>query len=66
MLAEGAVASPTAWGEAGRSQSLLSMWQHERPVPKIAEFGIDHHFTWVDGLRLTSPGVARPNTWPNT
>ncbi len=32
------------------------MRQHERLVPKIAEFGIDHHFTRVDGLRLTSPG----------
>ncbi|WP_083958888.1 HAD family hydrolase [Herbidospora mongoliensis] len=56
LLAEGAPAILAAWGEAGRSQSLLSMWQHERLVPKIAEFGIDHHFTRVDGLRLTSPG----------
>nr|WP_062335397.1 HAD family hydrolase [Herbidospora sakaeratensis] len=51
LLAEGALASLAAWSDSGRSQSLLSMWQHERLVPKITEFGIDHHFTRVDGLR---------------
>jgi phosphoglycolate phosphatase-like HAD superfamily hydrolase len=56
QLAEGAVASLRAWEDAGRTQSLLSMWGHDRLVPKVGEFGIDHHFARVDGLRAASGG----------
>ncbi|GLW05307.1 phosphatase [Microtetraspora sp. NBRC 13810] len=44
------------WERSGGSQSLLSMWGHDRLVPKVAEFGIDHHFTRVDGLRAPAGG----------
>jgi phosphoglycolate phosphatase-like HAD superfamily hydrolase len=43
--------SLAAWESAGGSQSLLSMWGHDRLVPKVTEFGIHPHFSRVDGLR---------------
>jgi phosphoglycolate phosphatase-like HAD superfamily hydrolase len=55
-LADGALSSLRAWEETGRTQSLLSMWGHDRLVPKVGEFGIARHFTRVDGLRATAPG----------
>jgi phosphoglycolate phosphatase-like HAD superfamily hydrolase len=55
-LADGAQASLDAWAGTGRTQSLLSMWGHDRLVPKVAEFGIDRHFTRIDGLRSASGG----------
>ncbi|PZG50345.1 phosphatase [Spongiactinospora gelatinilytica] len=48
--------SLTEWERAGGSQSLLSMWTHERLVPKVAEFGIDPHFRRIDGLRAAAGG----------
>jgi phosphoglycolate phosphatase-like HAD superfamily hydrolase len=48
--------SLAAWEEAGGSQSLLSMWHHERLVPKVTEFGIHPHFTRIDGLRANPGG----------
>lgn len=56
QLTEGALSSLKAWEEAGRTQSLLSMWAHERLVGKVGEFGISGHFTRVDGLRTTATG----------
>ncbi|MEU3163983.1 HAD hydrolase-like protein [Streptosporangium sp. NPDC006930] len=50
-LAADALSTLRSWERAGGKQSLLSMWAHERLVPKIAEFEIDHHFTRIDGLR---------------
>ncbi|MBB2909749.1 phosphoglycolate phosphatase-like HAD superfamily hydrolase [Streptosporangium becharense] len=55
-LAADALASLESWKDAGGRQSLLSMWAHERLVPKITEFGIDHYFTRVDGLRSATGG----------
>ncbi|GAA2906545.1 HAD-IA family hydrolase [Streptosporangium fragile] len=55
-LAADALASLESWKDVGGRQSLLSMWAHERLVPKVAEFGIDHYFTRVDGLRSASGG----------
>ncbi|MFI6451489.1 HAD family hydrolase [Streptosporangium amethystogenes] len=54
-LADDALSTLESWGNAGGRQSLLSMWAHDRLVPKIAEFGIDHHFSRIDGLR-SAPG----------
>ncbi|WP_214107627.1 HAD family hydrolase [Acrocarpospora catenulata] len=56
QLAQGARDSLLAWERSGRTQSLLSMWQHERLVPKVGEFGIAGHFARVDGLRSGSGG----------
>jgi phosphoglycolate phosphatase-like HAD superfamily hydrolase len=55
-LAEGALETLAAWERSGSTQSLLSMWRHERLVPKIGEFGIARHFIRVDGLRDGAPG----------
>jgi phosphoglycolate phosphatase-like HAD superfamily hydrolase len=51
------MASLGAWEKSGRTQSLLSMWGHDRLVHKVAEFGIDRHFSRVDGLRSASGGA---------
>ncbi|WP_016699522.1 HAD family hydrolase [Actinoalloteichus spitiensis] len=40
-----------SWGEAGGSQSLLSMWFHTDLVPLITKLGLVDHFRRVDGLR---------------
>lgn len=37
--------------ELAASQSLLSMWFHEKLVPYVGEFGLTHHFARIDGLR---------------
>lgn len=39
-----------AWRAGGGTQSLLSMWYHDRLVPTVQEFGIDGYFARVDGL----------------
>ncbi|MBP2705998.1 HAD family hydrolase [Microbispora sp. RL4-1S] len=56
-LAEGALSSLRAWDEAGRTQSLLSMWMHDRLLGKVGEFGISGHFRRVDGLRTATGGA---------
>ncbi|MEV8636327.1 HAD hydrolase-like protein [Streptosporangium sp. NPDC051023] len=55
-LAADALSTLRAWDATGGRQSLLSMWAHDRLVPTIAEFGIDHHFVRVDGLRSAAGG----------
>ncbi|WP_449061002.1 HAD family hydrolase [Planomonospora algeriensis] len=55
-LTADALSTLREWEQAGGSQSLLSMWWHERLVAKVAEYGIDRHFTRVDGLLHSVPG----------
>ncbi|GAA3122248.1 HAD family hydrolase [Streptosporangium carneum] len=55
-LAADALTTLEAWGVTGGRQSLLSMWTHDRLVPTVVEFGIDHHFVRVDGLRSAAGG----------
>lgn len=55
-LAEDCRDALAAWERAGGSQSLLSMWMHDRLVSKVTEFGIHVHFDRVDGLRTGVPG----------
>jgi phosphoglycolate phosphatase-like HAD superfamily hydrolase len=38
------------WRDAGRGQSLLSMYAHEELLPLVHQFGIDGYFARVDGL----------------
>lgn len=45
-----------AWRAGGGTQSLLSMWYHERLVPTVHSFGIDSYFARVDGLRGAGGG----------
>lgn len=44
------------WRAGGGTQSLLSMWWHERLVPTVSGFGIDGYFDRVDGLRGAGGG----------
>lgn len=45
-----------SWQASGGTQSLLSMWYHERLVPTVHGFGIDGYFARVDGLRGAGGG----------
>ncbi|GGK64599.1 phosphatase [Sphaerisporangium melleum] len=58
-LAEGALDCLRTWGESGRTQSLLSMWAHDRLVRKAAELSIDRYFARIDGLSNGAPGGSK-------
>ncbi|RCG27970.1 HAD family hydrolase [Sphaerisporangium album] len=59
-LAEDALGCLRTWTDSGRTQSLLSMWAHDRLVAKAAELGIDEFFARIDGLgSATSPGGGK-------
>ncbi|MFC4531635.1 HAD family hydrolase [Sphaerisporangium dianthi] len=47
------------WAESGRTQSLLSMWAHDRLVRKAADLGIDRYFARIDGLSNGAPGGSK-------
>jgi phosphoglycolate phosphatase-like HAD superfamily hydrolase len=55
-LTPGAVELLTGWRSAGHSQSILSMYVHEELVPLVRGFGIEAHFTRVDGRAGPSGG----------
>ncbi|MFV5997998.1 HAD family hydrolase [Streptomyces sp. NPDC056231] len=55
-LTEGAAELLAQWQLAGRSQSLLSMYVHEQLVPVVRGYGIERHFTRVDGRTGPSGG----------
>ncbi|MET8541662.1 HAD hydrolase-like protein, partial [Kitasatospora sp. NPDC004799] len=44
------------WREAGNSQSLLSMYEHDRLVPLVDTFGLTGGFLRVDGRSGPSGG----------
>ncbi|MEO7126900.1 MAG: HAD hydrolase-like protein [Nakamurella sp.] len=44
------------WQASGGTQSLLSMWWHDRLVPTIHDYHIDPYFDRVDGLRGAGGG----------
>ena len=46
----------TGWAAGGRSQSVLSMYEHEKLVPAVDTFGLTRHFVRVDGRRGDSGG----------
>ncbi|MFD8566368.1 HAD family hydrolase [Streptomyces sp. NPDC057694] len=48
-LADGVEPLLAGWQEAGRSQSILSMYGHEELVPLVRQFGIAERFVRVDG-----------------
>jgi phosphoglycolate phosphatase-like HAD superfamily hydrolase len=48
-LAEGADALLVRWLEAGRSQSILSLYGHEELVALVRSFGIESRFVRVEG-----------------
>lgn len=47
-LSVGALEALTGW--AG-TQSLLSMWFHDKLVPTVTRYGLERYFARVDGLR---------------
>jgi phosphoglycolate phosphatase-like HAD superfamily hydrolase len=51
-LAPGARAALADAERAGLTQSLLSMWLHERLVPLVERLGISGFFVRIDGLRV--------------
>ncbi|GAA4851294.1 HAD family hydrolase [Kitasatospora terrestris] len=55
-LTDGALELLTGWVAAGRSQSLLSMYEHAKLVPAVEGFGLTGHFLRVDGRRGASGG----------
>ncbi|MFF1842544.1 HAD family hydrolase [Streptomyces sp. NPDC058232] len=55
-LTAGAEELLARWQLAGRSQSLLSMYVHEQLVPVVRGYGIERHFTRVDGRTGPSGG----------
>ncbi|WP_344442628.1 HAD family hydrolase [Kitasatospora nipponensis] len=55
-LTEGAAELLAGWSAAGGTQSLLSMYAHEKLVPTVLRFGIERHFLRVDGRTGPSHG----------
>lgn len=55
-LASGAVELLDGWRAAGRSQSIMSMYEHEELVPLVRGFGIGEHFLRIDGRTGPSGG----------
>ncbi|MGY0018118.1 HAD family hydrolase [Streptomyces sp. cg35] len=55
-LAEGAELLLAGWQDAGRSQSILSMYGHEELVPLVRQLGITERFVRVDGRTGPSGG----------
>ena len=55
-LTDGALGLLGGWGAAGHSQSLLSMYEHERLLPVVERFGLTGHFVRVDGRSGPSGG----------
>jgi phosphoglycolate phosphatase-like HAD superfamily hydrolase len=55
-LTAGAEGLLAQWGEGGsdRSQSLLSMYEHDQLVPLVRRLGLERHFIRVDGRDGTS------------
>ncbi|MET8139082.1 HAD family hydrolase [Sphaerisporangium sp. NPDC005288] len=58
-LAADAIDCLNTWSASGRTQSLLSMWAHDRLVRKAAELGIDRYFSRIDGLSAGAPGGGK-------
>ncbi|MEV5612885.1 HAD hydrolase-like protein [Streptomyces sp. NPDC052225] len=55
-LADGAETLLAGWQDAGRSQSILSMYGHDQLVPLVRQFGIAERFVRVDGRTGPSGG----------
>ncbi|MGW2788039.1 HAD family hydrolase [Streptomyces populi] len=60
-LTHDAVDAMARWREAGGSQSLLSMYPHDRLLPLVEKFGIRHYFSRVDGLTDAESGRKAPH-----
>ncbi|MEV4439307.1 HAD hydrolase-like protein [Streptomyces sp. NPDC049577] len=55
-LTDGVEALLAGWQEAGRTQSIMSMYVHEDLIPLVRGFGIERRFVRVDGRTGPSGG----------
>ena len=55
-LTDGALDCLVAWAATGRTQSLLSMWDHGRLVVRASELGIAPYLHPIDGTRVSGAG----------
>ncbi|MFI7384605.1 HAD family hydrolase [Streptomyces sp. NPDC049813] len=55
-LADGVESLLAGWQDAGRSQSILSMYEHEQLVPLVKQLGITSRFVRIDGRTGPSGG----------
>ncbi|MFE9428050.1 HAD family hydrolase [Kitasatospora sp. NPDC006697] len=55
-LADGVPELLAGWAAEGHTQSLLSMYEHQRLLPVVERFGIGAHFLRVDGRTGPSHG----------
>ncbi|MEU5387788.1 HAD family hydrolase [Kitasatospora cineracea] len=55
-LTPGAEGLLAGWAAGGGSQSVLSMYEHEKLVPAVDAFGLTRHFVRVDGRRGAAGG----------
>jgi len=67
LLARSALADGTQdvlrrLAESGRTQSLLSMWFHDRLTPTVDEFGLTSYFTRIDGLVAEVGGGSKADS----
>lgn len=60
-LTPDAVDAMSQWQEAGGTQSLLSMYPHERLLPLVEKFALTDRFTRIDGLTSTESGRKAPH-----
>lgn len=58
-LADDAVPTVAALAGAGHTQSVLSMWRHDRLGPAVDRLGLGGTFLRVDGLRPEQAGGAK-------
>ncbi len=58
-LAAGARRTLALLAEAGHTQSLLSMWRHDRLTVAVREHGIDGVFRRVEGMRPEEAGDSK-------
>ncbi|WP_344165081.1 HAD family hydrolase [Kribbella yunnanensis] len=62
LLADGTQDVLKGLAESGRTQSLLSMWFHDRLTPTIGEFGLTSYFTRIDGLVAEVGGGSKADS----
>jgi phosphoglycolate phosphatase-like HAD superfamily hydrolase len=60
-LAPDALAALATVQLGGRTQSLLSMWHHDRLLPFATELGLAEHLVRIDGLRGVGGGSKLPH-----
>jgi phosphoglycolate phosphatase-like HAD superfamily hydrolase len=58
-LVGGGTEALSTWRAGGRTQSLLSMWVHDRLTELVSALGLGEYFARVDGLRQNTGGGSK-------